>query len=159
LSSGFQIIFAPEIIVEHPPLSPSYSRPLALAQRYYYDGLLARRFPSRYKLELDAHHVLGFKIPHLKRKLYGFFALSQILFIWELLSGFEGKNFPLLLLLYLVGCFTSAIVNLRYSNFRSLNIQDWLVFFAQLNIIPWVMGYSLFRGWRDFRGESEFSKE
>ena len=54
LASGYSIIFAPALIVEHPPLSSSYSRPLVLARRYYYDGLLARRFPSRYQSELDA---------------------------------------------------------------------------------------------------------
>ena len=69
LASGYSIIFAPELIVEHPPLSSSYSRPLDLARRYYYDGLLARRFPSRYRLELDAHQIFGLKIPHLKKKI------------------------------------------------------------------------------------------
>lgn len=158
LSSGFKIIFAPEMIVEHPPLSPSYSRPFALARRYYYDGLLARRFPYRYKLELDAHHFFGIKIPHLKRKFYTFFALSQIILLGKLLYDFDGKIFPLFLFFYFLGFVTSSMVNLRYSNLRDLSFQDWLVFFTQLNIIPWVMGFSLLRGWRDFRGEPEFSK-
>ena len=159
LSSGYKIIFAPELIVEHPPLAPDYSRPFALARRYYYDGLLARRFPYLYKLELDAHYFFGFKIPHLKRKLYTFFALSQIILIGKVLYDFEGGIFPLFLFFYFLGVFTSSMVNLRYSNLRNLSFQDWLVFFTQLNIIPWIMGYSLFRGWRDFRREPKFSKK
>ena len=63
LALGYSIIFAPDLIVDHPPLNSNYSRPIILARRYYYDGLLARRFPQRYRLDLDVHQVLGFKIP------------------------------------------------------------------------------------------------
>jgi hypothetical protein len=30
------------------------------------------------------------------------------------------------------------------------------VFVFQLNVLPWVMGYSLLRGWLAFRGEPEY---
>ncbi len=157
LASGFAIIFAPELIVEHPPLSSSYSRPLILARRYYYDGLLARRFPSRYQLELDAHRIFGLKIPHLKRKLYAIFALSQIIFIVMLLFGFSGSGFILSLNAYFAGLVITAGASLRYANLRDLSLKDWLVFVCQLHVLPWVMGFSLLRGWFDFRGEAEFS--
>ena len=157
LASGYAIIFAPELIVEHPPLSSSYSRPLILARRYYYDGLLARRFPSRYQLELDAHQIFGLKIPHLKRKLYAIFALSQIVFLGALLFGFSGSGLFLSMSAYFAGLVMTAGASLRYANLRDLSLKDWLVFVYQLHVLPWVMGYSLFRGWRDFRGEREFS--
>jgi len=51
LAAGFPIIFAPELIVGHPPLPSNYLRPLVLARRYYYDGLLSRRFPHRYRYD------------------------------------------------------------------------------------------------------------
>ena len=157
LASGYSIIFAPALIVEHPPLSSSYSRPLLLARRYYYDGLLARRFPSRYQLELDAHQIFGLKIPHLKRKLYSFFVLSQIVFLAALLFGSSASGMLLPLSAYLAGLCLTAGASLRYANLRDLSLQDWLVFVSQLHVLPWVMGYSLLRGWLDFRGESEFS--
>ena len=157
LASGYAIIFAPELIVEHPPLSSSYSRPLILARRYYYDGLLARRFPSRYQLELDVHQIFGLKIPHLKRKLYAIFALSQIVFLGALLFGFSGSGLFLSMSTYFAGLVMTAGASLRYANLRDLSLKDWLVFVYQLHVLPWVMGYSLFRGWRDFRGEREFS--
>ena len=157
LASGYAIIFAPELIVEHPPLSSSYSRPLILARRYYYDGLLARRFPSRYQLELDAHQIFGLKIPHLKRKLYAIFALSQIVFLGALLFGFSGSGLFISMSTYFAGLVMTAGASLRYANLRDLSLKDWLVFVYQLHVLPWVMGYSLFRGWRDFRGEREFS--
>ncbi len=157
LASGYSIIFAPELIVEHPPLSSSYSRPLVLARRYYYDGLLARRFPSRYQLELDAHQIFGLKIPHLKRKLYAIFVLSQIVFLAALLFGSSASGMLLPLSAYLAGLSLTAGASLRYANLMDLSLQDWLVFVSQLHVLPWVMGYSLLRGWFDFRGEPEFS--
>ena len=157
LASGYSIIFAPALIVEHPPLSSSYSRPLVLARRYYYDGLLARRFPSRYQLELDAHQIFGLKIPHLKRKLYAIFVLSQIVFLAALLFGSSASGMLLPLSAYLAGLCLTAGASLRYANLMDLSLQDWLVFVSQLHVLPWVMGYSLLRGWFDFRGEPEFS--
>ena len=157
LASGYSIIFAPELIVEHPPLSSSYSRPLVLARRYYYDGLLARRFPSRYQLELDAHQMFGLKIPHLKRKLYAIFVLSQIVFLAALLFGSSASGMLLPLSAYLAGLCLTAGASLRYANLMDLSLQDWLVFVSQLHVLPWVMGYSLFRGWFDFRGVPEFN--
>jgi len=156
LASGYSIIFAQELIVEHPPLSSSYSRPLDLARRYYYDGLLARRFPSRYRLELDAHQIFGLKIPHLKRKLYAIFVLSQIVFLAALLFGFSSSEMLLPVSAYIAGLCLTAGASLRYAKLKDLSLQDWLVFVFQLHVLPWVMGYSLLRGWFDFRGEPEY---
>ena len=156
LASGYSIIFAQELIVEHPPLSSSYSRPLDLARRYYYDGLLARRFPSRYRLELDAHQIFGLKIPHLKGKLYAIFVLSQIVFLAALLFGFSSSEMLLPVSAYIAGLCLTAGASLRYAKLKDLSLQDWLVFVFQLHVLPWVMGYSLLRGWFDFRGEPEY---
>ena len=159
LASGYSIIFAPELIVEHPPLSSSYSRPLNLARRYYYDGLLARRFPSRYRLELDAHHIFGLKIPHLKRKLYAIFVLSQIIFLSAVLFGFSSREMFLPVSAYIVGLCLTTIASLRYAKLKDLSLLDWVVFVFELHVLPWVMGYSLLRGWFDFFGEQEYLPE
>lgn len=156
LASGYSIVFAPELIVEHPPLSSSYSRPLDLARRYYYDGLLARRFPSRYRLELDAHQIFGLKIPHLKKKLYAIFVFSQIVFLAALLFGFSAREMLLPVSAYIAGLCLTTGASLRYAKLKDLSLQDWLVFVLQLHVLPWVMGYSLLRGWFDFRGESKY---
>tara|TARA_Y100001970_G_C14235655_1_gene861616 strand:- start:262 stop:1371 length:1110 start_codon:yes stop_codon:yes gene_type:complete len=158
LESGYEIIFSPELIVEHPPLPSKYSRPIFLARRYYYDGLLARRFPYRYRLELDSHQILGIKIPHLKKKLFTIFAVSQIILLYVLTSEINSFILPSVFF-YVTNIFVSAATSLRFSNLMILSLKDWLVFFVQLNIIPWIMGYSLIRGWYDFRKEKEFSKK
>ena len=157
LESGYPIIFSYELAVEHPPLESSYSRPFFLAKRYYYDGLLARRFPSRYHNELDAHKILGLKIPHLKRKLYAIFMLSQIIFLTGIIAGFQGSEIILIGILYLTLFATTAAAGLRYANLKELSLKDWIIYFFQQQLIPWVMSYSLFRGWFDFRNETKFS--
>ena len=157
LESGYPIIFASELSVEHPPLEPSYSRPFILAKRYYYDGLLARRFPLRYKKELDAHKILGMKIPHLKKKLYTLFMLSQVIFLSGALAGFSVGKIILIGISYLAIFTATATGGLRYTTLNKLSFKDWLMYFLQLQILPWVMSYSLFRGWIDFRQEKKFS--
>ena len=157
LESGYPIIFAFELSVEHPPLESSFSRPFFLARRYYYDGLLARRFPKRYQNELDAHIILGLKIPHLKRKFYAIFMLSQIIFLTGIIAGFSGSGIILIGVSYFTIFAATAAGGLRYANLKELSLKDWLLYILQLQFLPWVMGYSLFRGWLDFRHEKKFS--
>ena len=158
LKSGYEIIFAPGLIVEHPPLPSDYLRPIFLARRYYYDGLLSRRFPFLYKKELDAHRIIGIKVPHLKKKLYSFFAISQILLLFGIIDGFSSNIFITSFCVYILGILAAAISSLRHSNLLKLSFKDWLVFLIQLHVLPWIVGYSLMRGWYDFRRETEFSR-
>ena len=157
LESGYPIKFVPELTVEHPPLPSSYKRPFTLARRYYYDGLLARRFPSRYHNDLDAHKILGLNIPHLKRKLYVTFMLSQIIFLGGIVFGFSGSEIMLIGFSYLVIFSATAAGGLRYANLKELSLTEWLLYILQLQFLPWVMSFSLLRGWFDFRHEGEFS--
>ena len=159
LESGYPIIFAFELVVEHPPLESNFSRPFILARRYYYDGLLARRFPKRYHRELDAHIIFGLKIPHLKRNLYSIFMLSQIIFLTGIVAGFSESEIMLIGVSYLTIFGATAAGGLRYANLKELSLKDWLLYIIQLQFIPWVMGYSLFRGWLDFRHEKKFSAD
>ena len=56
---------------------------------------------------------------------------------------------------YIIIFATTAAGGLRYANLKDLSLKDWLVYFFQLQLLPWVMRYSLFRGWLDFRHEPE----
>ena len=159
LESGYPIIFAFELAAEHPPLESNFAHPFILARRYYYDGLLARRFPSRYHNELDMHIILGMKIPHLKRKLYAIFMLSQIIFLTGIVAGFSGSEILLFGFSYLTVFTAVSAGGLRYVNLNELSLKDWFLYFLQIQFLPWVMGYSLFRGWLDFRHEKKFSAD
>ena len=150
-------VFSFELVVEHPPLESTFFRPFVLAQRYYYDGLLSRRFPRRYRNDLDAHQIIGLKIPHLKKKLFAIFMLSQIMFLTGIIAGVSESKIILIGVSYLIIFSATAAGGLRYANLKELSLKDWFVYFSQLQLLPWVMGYSLFRGWLDFRHEPEFS--
>ena len=46
---GRTIAYDPELVVEHPPLPPQRWGPVRLARRYYFDPLLAREHPERFR--------------------------------------------------------------------------------------------------------------
>ena len=71
--------------------------------------------------------------------------------------GFSGSEIMLIGVPYLIIFAATAVGGLRYANLKELSLKDWLVYFFQQQILPWVMSYSLFRGWLDFRHETKFS--
>jgi hypothetical protein len=72
------------------------------------------------------------------------------------LFGFSSSEMLLPVSTYIAGLCLTAGASLRYAKLKDLSLQDWLVFVFQLHVLPWVMGYSLLRGWFDFRGEPEY---
>ena len=82
--------------------------------------------------------------------------LSQIIFLTGNLAGFSGSEIMLIGVSYLIIFAATAAGGLRYANVTELSLKDWLVYFFQLQLLPWVMSYSLFRGLLDFRHEPEF---
>ena len=85
LERGYEIVFDPTLLAYHPPIHPRYDRPIRDAMRYYYDGLLERRFPQRYKNEVDVHYIGKMRFPHLRRKIYSIFIWSQVMFFLSML--------------------------------------------------------------------------
>ena len=66
LEGGFSVPFAQDLIVYHPPLAPKATQPTQLAKRYFFDGLLNRRFPWRSSQQLDVRKIRSIRIPNLK---------------------------------------------------------------------------------------------
>lgn len=56
--AGCRFGFAPELIVVHPPLEPSFWTPVKLARRYYFDPLLGREHPVAFA-ELNESRRVG----------------------------------------------------------------------------------------------------
>ncbi|MGK5090989.1 glycosyltransferase [Deltaproteobacteria bacterium TL4] len=158
LESGFQIYFDSELIVYHPPLPASYLRPITLAKRYFYNGLLRRRFPHRYRKELDVNKFFGLPVPHLKVKLYGVFIVTQILFIasWEI----GPWNSRLLLgtgSIYLASYLYGCVLSILRTDPASRNILDFFSFALLIHVVPWVLYVYLVWGFIHFRKEPRFS--
>lgn len=58
-AAGREAADDPELVVEHPPLAPSLWGPVRLARRYYFDPLLAREHPERFRALSRARRVRG----------------------------------------------------------------------------------------------------
>lgn len=89
LTNGHAIAHIPQILLYHPPLPGRWWKPIRLALRYQYDGLLARRFPQRYWSEVDAHSILGVKIPLFRLLLLGVCLLLQCIAVVLLSLGWQ----------------------------------------------------------------------
>jgi len=159
LESGFQIHFDENLLCYHPPLNPNYSRPFKLAERYYYDGLLCRRFPERYKKELDVHFVKGIRIPSLKKKLYAGIITAQLMVLLSLLVlPWSAIPFSLSVLLYGAGTYVGYRAGLR-SFEHALDSKDLKMFTKQMHLLPAALYYWLLKGHWDFRKEPRFSSK
>ena len=56
------VIEAADAVVEHPEEHPRFLDPLRWSRRYVMDGLLAARFPRRFRERIEVHHVGPFLI-------------------------------------------------------------------------------------------------
>ncbi|MBF0352230.1 MAG: glycosyltransferase family 2 protein [SAR324 cluster bacterium] len=158
LQSGYQIRFCEDLLVYHPPLTPQYSRPLALALRYYYDGLLARRFPEKYKNDVDVHQVMGFRISHLRRKIYNVFVFSQMLCLLMIpIASVPPTSLVAVSLFHLFCFFLVVTVHLVHTKLSSLRFTDLLILTMITYWVPWVMLVQRLRGFWHFRNISEFT--
>jgi glycosyltransferase involved in cell wall biosynthesis len=101
LDSGYKIAYSPELLLYHPPLIGQWWRPIRLALRYQYDGLLARRFPQRYWQEVDAHRLLGVQFPLFRLVIYLGCWLIQGLALALLLLGWHQPIYRYLAVLIL----------------------------------------------------------
>lgn len=158
LKSGYEIIFDHELLAFHPPLPASYLRPIRLAMRYYYDGLLERRFPERYKNDVDVHYLMGIRIPHLRKKIYQAFAVSQIVALLgiflpnvssSVLLAVGGLHLVLYLMIFLIHIKSSVLSQISY---RDLTIISFIAY-----IVPWIMLIQCWRGHLAFKNHPPFT--
>ena len=55
--AGLRLVYDPELVVQHPPLPASFWTPVRLARRYYFDPLLAREHPERFRRFVRSRRV------------------------------------------------------------------------------------------------------
>ncbi|MGK5095223.1 glycosyltransferase family 2 protein [Deltaproteobacteria bacterium TL4] len=156
LESGYQIKFDYQLVAFHPPLSPSYLRPICLAKRYYYDGLLKKRFPERYKNDVDVHYILRMRIPHLRRKIYSLFTLSQLGCLIALLPGVSYLAVSGLMVMHLLAYVAVVMIHTKNSDISQMKRGDFGVLMMVTYIVPWVMIVQLLRGHWAFKDQPQF---
>ncbi|MBF0278213.1 MAG: glycosyltransferase family 2 protein [SAR324 cluster bacterium] len=160
LERGHEIVFDPTLLAYHPPIHPRYDRPIRDALRYYYDGLLERRFPHRYKSEVDVHYIGKIKLPHLRRKIYSAFAWSQMIFLLSMLLSAVPTSIVMVFgAVHLFAFSTVILIHLRHIQYTQLKWIDFLGIIGVAYIVPWVLIIQRWRGLIAFKNESEFSIE
>lgn len=160
LEMGYEIVFDPALLAYHPPVHPKYDRPVRDAMRYYYDGLLARRFPHRYKNEVDVHYIGKMKFPHLRRKIYSAFAGSQLAFIFSMLLPSVPASWAWVLGLGHLSVFNLVVlIHLNHIQYAYLKWKDLLGITGIAYIVPWILLVQRWRGILAFKNEPSFSKE
>ncbi|MGA0138986.1 MAG: glycosyltransferase [bacterium] len=159
LEGGFSIPFAQDLIVYHPPLAPKASRPTQLAKRYFFDGLLSRRFPWRATQQLDIHQVCGLRVPNLKKWGYSLIALVQMLILTSLVF-LPTTQLPALLLLsiYASGTLLSYRLLLQSWNLKHWGLSQLFAYSQRIHLLPWSMIKALLKGYWHFRGTQRFSR-
>jgi hypothetical protein len=159
LEGGFSIPFAQNLLVHHPPLAPKASRPTQLAKRYFFDGLLNRRFPWRAAQQLDAHHVCGLQISNLKKWGYSLIALMQMMILVSVIF-LPTTQLPILVLLiiYASGTLLSYRLLLHSWDLRHWGLSQFIAYSQRIHLLPWAMIKALLRGYWHFRGTQRFSR-
>ena len=160
LESGYTIHFDANLRVFHPPLPPHFSRPIKLAFRYYYDGLLQRRFPRYYRRNLDAHLFLGISFSHAKKKIYGLFLLGQLVGLGGMVTQALGS--PLLVggsVIFLITYSLTCWMCFRPTMTQSRTWSDLFLLMVANQIVPWVIYFQLLKGYLFFRHEKPFDSK
>ena len=161
LQKGHKILFDPEVITFHPVLQGRFTTPFRLAMRYEFDPLLKKRFPQFYKNNLDAHSILGRKIPHLRKKISAVYLLSCGLLIGALLGG-KAEYWQPILGVYLLTLACNYYVHLRLCLLKRTGLRTLVGAFLVAALVPFVMYGALMKGYWRFRksaGKSRTSSE
>jgi glycosyltransferase involved in cell wall biosynthesis len=162
LETGQHIAHSPRLLMYHPPIQGDWKKPLRLAQRYQYDGLLASRFPSRYWRTVDAHNIIGLSVPHARLLILVLSCLLQLLALSLVATRHPGLwamaalSLTLSLILSLVPISTylplspKAIINNSISQFPLAT----LVYM----VVPWIVIFSWAKGFWKYRHVPPFTE-
>ncbi|MBF0288667.1 MAG: glycosyltransferase family 2 protein [SAR324 cluster bacterium] len=158
LEAGYNIIFDSGLRAYHPPLSPQYGRPIRNAMRYYYDGLLERRFPARYENDVDVHYIGGIRIPHLRKKIYMTFIWTQMFFLCSLLFSFVPVGLKWATgSIHLLAFGVVILTHLSHVKRSELKWLDVGLLVGIAYFVPWILCIQRLRGVLAFQNEPKFS--
>jgi glycosyltransferase involved in cell wall biosynthesis len=134
--------YVPELIVTHPPLPRSWRIPLRLARRYYFDPLLSREHPGRFRAHVRARRV-GFLPLRLARHL------AAHVYLAGAVAGAAGLVLGEPLVAALGGAVFLAGWGLNVAALafgRRVRLRDLLPLAAAGALVPLVYLWSYYRG-------------
>lgn len=139
--------FDPEIVVEHPPLEPSFWTPVRLARRYYFDPLLGREHPAQYA-EMHSVRKVG---PVSLRAARHHAANGFVLAVGVLLIGVVTGRRPVRIagLALVSSTWAANVVALCWN--RTVRPRHVIPVIAAAAIVPFTYVYNFWRGVLTFR--------
>ena len=154
LSLGFEIPFAEDAVAYHPTLKAKWLTPFKLAWRYQFDQILKKRFPKLYSSKIDSHRIGPFAIPHLRKRIYGFFLIMLMLLgILSMVDHSYSTGLAMFVGAPLL-CFAIGInyyLQVYFCSPRATGVIGYMWAMLITLLIPFVMYASLFKGYWKFR--------
>ena len=149
LDAGHMVFLAQDVLVAHPPQFGTLRGCIRHARRYFFDPLLYKRHPRRYRMGIEVKEIAGISV----RRPQHYVALAALAALLACAAGVIAGSGVLISLGALAVVFCGFLFRQKYQGWAALNpleIHKTIGFSA----VPFVYLFSLLRGcirYRSFR--------
>lgn len=140
-AAGHRVEHDPELVALHPPLPPSFWRPLRASRRYYFDPLLARKHPREFRRLIGERRLGPFPLRWARHQA----ALAVAAGVVAALAGAVLWR-PLLVAGLLVAAAGWLATAVALSWRRNVLLRHLPALAAAAALAPWVYLYHYYRG-------------
>jgi glycosyltransferase involved in cell wall biosynthesis len=145
--SGLRLEFDEDLVANHPPRPASFRVPLRDARRYFFDPLLSRDHPERFRAFVSARRARGLPLRWARHQAAVVFVVGLAVFVLGLAVG----NSPLLVAgaaVFVLG-WAGSLAALAWG--RRVRPGDVLPLLLVSALVPWVYLWNYYRGVLRFR--------
>lgn len=145
--AGRTVAYDPDFVAQHVVHEASFLTPVRLARRYFFDPLLAREHPERYRALVRARSVGPISL----RLLRHLAAMGFFLGLGLTASGFAVSSSALIVTGVLVSGLGWAATAVALAWKRTVKIADLPRLAGAALLVPWVYAFHFYRGVARFR--------
>jgi GT2 family glycosyltransferase len=145
--AGATYDFDPDLVVEHPPLEPSFWTPIRLARRYYFDALLGREHPDEYEDMHSIRKVGPVSLRAARHHAANGFVVGVLVLMTGIVSGWRTIRTTGLVLLLV--SWAANVVALCWK--RTVRPRHVVPVIAAAALVPFTYVYHFWRGVITFR--------
>jgi GT2 family glycosyltransferase len=150
--TGRTVAYDPDLVAQHVVHDASFLTPVRLARRYFFDALLAREHPERYRA-LVRSRALG---PISLRLMRHLAAVGFLLGLGLTASGFAVSSRAVVVTGVLVSGLGWAATAVALAWKRTVKIADLPRLAGVAILVPWVYAFHFYRGVARFRHHPRF---
>ena len=146
LDAGFKAVIAADVVGGHPGQFPDFASCARHARRYFFDPLLHRRHPSRYRELIEVKSFAGFSIHRPQHTV----ALTDTLAAAALpvALAFQSWTVSILLIVFILCC--GMMFRFKYQGLKGISAPGSPKEIAGFIILPFIYMMSFLRGCRAF---------